>query len=156
MFVLNAKNSFDVDAKQNVVEVTTERWRPGTGWCTHTDFLYTRAQGNWNEIQFNKNDTVKYVDFLNTMVEKNLEVARKMAQISSYAVIDYGSWSDSVRLMKSLTVLDPTFVPPFINLKCRWQRELLETLTKEWTQMVISTCRNINNLTKYTKEIDSF
>ena len=156
MFVLNAKNSFDVDANQNVVEITTDRWRTGTGWCTHTDFLYTRAQGNWTEIQFNKNDAVKYVDFLNTMVEKNLEVARKMAQINSYAVIDYGSWSDYVRLMNSLTVLDPTFVPPFINLKCRWQRELLETLIKEWTQMVISTCRNINNLTKYTKEIDSF
>jgi hypothetical protein len=156
MFVLNAKNSFDVDANQNVVEITTTRWRTGTGWCTHTDFLYTRAQGNWNEIQFNKNDAVKYVDFLNTMVEKNVEVARKMAQISSYAVIDYGSWSDSVRLMNSLTVLDPTFVPPVINLNCRWQRELLETLTKEWTQMVISTCRNINNLTKYTKEINLF
>ena len=63
MFVLNAKNTFDVDANQNVVEVTTTRWLPGTGWNRHTDFIYTRALGDWNVLNFSFTPTGRNDDF---------------------------------------------------------------------------------------------
>jgi hypothetical protein len=156
MYVLKAKNSWDVETEQNVVEITTTRWLPGTGWNRHTDFIYTRGNGNWNELSFQRDECVKYTNFLNTMVEKNLEVCRKVALVTAENVVNNGKWTDFLKLMNSLSTLDRTFEPPTINLKCRWQRELLETMCTDWTKMVISTCTNIVNLDYYVKEIESF
>ena len=153
MFVLNAKNMHD---NSGIVAVTTTNWLPGTGWNKHTDFLYTNAKGNWNDISFKKEEYVSYESFLNSMVEKNLEVCRKIAQVSADRVVNRGSWSDFVKLMNSLTILDSTFKPPYINLRCRWQRELLESICNTWLRVVISTCNNMVNLTHFAKEIDSF
>lgn len=153
MYVLNAKSSFDVEDNQNVVEITTDRWLPGTGWKKHTDFVYTRSNGDWTELNFNRNECVKYVDFLNTMVERNLDVCRKIALICSEMVFNNHDWSTYLRLMNSLTLLDPTFEPPSINLKCRWQRELLESMCDEWTKTVILTCHNCVRLTNYSKKL---
>lgn len=156
MYVLNAKSSYDVEYDHDVVEITVDRWREGTGWQKHTDFIYTRPNGDWTEINFKRTDCVKYVNFLETMVEKNVEVCRKIAQTLADQIIDYQNWGEYVRLMKSLTILDPTFEVPHINLKCRWQRELLETICVDWTKMVISTCYNCVRLGDYAKHIESF
>ena len=156
MFVLKAISSWDVEAEQNVVEVTIDRWRPGTGWQKHTDFLYTKANGNWTEIKFHRSECVKYEKFLDSMVEKNLEVCRKIAHVKTTLVIDSGRFSDMRKVVDAVSVLDPTFTPPIINLKCRWQRELLESLCNEWTRMVISTCYNCVRLGNYSRELDSF
>ena len=156
MFVLNAKNSHDVDVGHNIVEVITTQYFPGTGWNNHTDFLYTNSKGNWSELSFKKDEYVSYESFLNSMVEKNLEVCRKIAQVSAERIVNGGSWSDFVKLMRSLTILDDTFTPPYINLRCRWQREFLESICNTWVRVVISTCHNMVNLTHFAKEIDSF
>lgn len=150
MFVLNAKNSTDN------IAITTTTWMPGIGWNNHTDFLYTTAKGDWNELKFMRDEYVTYESFLNSMVEKNLEVCRKIAQVSVERVLNEGSWSDFVKLMKSLTILDNTFEPPYINLRCRWQREFLESICNTWVRVVIATCHNMVNLTHFAKEIDSF
>ena len=155
MFVLNAKSSWDVDANQNIVEITTTRWLPGTGWNRHTDFLYTKPRGDWNNLTFSRDDGPKYYDFLNTMVDNNLEVERKKAQVCANLVVENGSWTDFVKLMNNLTIMDTTFEPPVINLRCRWQRELLESMCNSWTQMVISTCLNQNNLSKFSRVVDA-
>jgi len=154
MFVVNAKSSYDVEAEQNVVEITTERWLDGTGWKKHKDFIYTGSNGDWTELNFKRFECVGYVNFLNTMVQKNVEVLRKIAQLLTDTVVNDWNWSTYVRLMNSLTILDPTFEPPHINLKCRWQRELLETICTEWATMVISTCYNPIRLGRYAKEVE--
>lgn len=154
MWVINAKSSYDVECEQDVVEITTGRWRDGTGWVKHTDFIYTRSNGDWTELNFRRSECVGYVNFLNTMVQKNVEVLRKIALILTETVINDGNWSTYVKLMNSLTILDPTFETPSINLKCRWQRELLETMCTEWTTMVISICYNPIRLGRYAKEIE--
>ncbi len=156
MYVLNATSAYDVDACQNVVEIVVDKWLPGTGWKAHKDFLYTRSNGDWTELKFHRTECVKYASFLDTMVERNLDVCRKIAQVRADQVIDHGSYSDYLKLMNSLEILDPTFEPPRINLKCRWQRELLDTICKEWTKTVISTCYNCVRLGNYEKHVSSF
>ena len=156
MYVLNAKSSYDVEDSQPVVEITTDRWLPGTGWKKHTDFVYTRSNGDWSELNFNRTECVKYVNFLNTMVERNLDVCRKIAFIQTEMILERHNWSSYLRLMNSLTLLDPTFEPPMINLKCRWQRELLESICNEWTKTVVLTCNNCVRLTNFSKKIESF
>ena len=156
MFVIKAISSWDVEAEQNIVEVTYDKWRPGTGWRTHVDFIYSKVNGNWTEIMFNRSECVKYEKFLDSMVEKNLEVCRKIAHIKTTLVIDSGRFSDMKKVIHAISILDTTFAPPVINLKCKWQRELLETLCNEWARVVISTCYNHVRLINYSHEIDSF
>jgi hypothetical protein len=56
------------------IQIDHEKFVPGIGWCAKSDFVYTEPVGNWTELIFKANDDVKYIDFLMTMVYKNLEV----------------------------------------------------------------------------------
>jgi hypothetical protein len=154
MYVVNAKSSWDVEADQNVVEITTDRWQPGIGWKKHTDFIYTRSCGNWTEIKFDRRECVKYANFLDTMVEKNIEVCRKIAYVKTLLVLATGSDHDMKKISKCMTILDPTFKPPKINFKSRWQREFLEHMCNEWSIVLINTCRNHVRLLNYSRKIE--
>jgi hypothetical protein len=155
MFVTNAKVVYNVEDGSNTVEVTTDRFRPGTGWNSHTDFVYTTPKGDWTELKFMRRENVRYIDFLNTMVDKTLEVSRKMAHLSVRQVLDDYPvrYPGLVDLINYLPILDPTFVPPDFNLRCRWQRELLTNMCNQWLYMVISTCRNQVRLTSFWKQV---
>lgn len=68
-FVLRAK----YDGEQ-CIQIDHEKFVPGIGWCPKTDYVYTEPLGNWTELIFRASEDVKYIDFLTTMVYKNLEV----------------------------------------------------------------------------------
>jgi len=154
MFVKSAKFMYDVDCENHVIEVKTDKWLTGTGWREHTDFLYTSPKGNWTELKFTTREQVRYVDFLNTMVNKNLEIARKIALLHVDRILESPNRHSSfVNLMNSIPILDPTFVPPDFNLRCRWQRELLETICNEWVKSVILTCLTYTRLIAFSQQV---
>jgi hypothetical protein len=82
------------------------------------------------------------------MVVWNLDVARKLARL--VATPD-DSWDDKDKIsaMHAIKILDPTFTPPYINLRCNWQRKLLDGLIGETVNSIIDTCRNEKRLDKY-------
>ena len=120
----------------------------GIGMSRLTDYIYSRPIGDWHDIKFSKKEAMYYTTFLDTMVVKNIDVARKLARIVS-TVNDAWSTNDKLASMHAIRILDPTFTPPYINLKCRWQRELLNEIIGDTTLSIISTCRNMERLDYY-------
>jgi hypothetical protein len=154
-YICNAKYVFDVPNQIDTVEIEYTRYIDGIGWKKHKDFINTYPEGDWTELNFDEESSTKYVDFLNTMVYKNIEVARKIAKIS----LDNVSTKDVhklIRIMNAIKVLDSTFVPPEININCMWQRELLENIALKTSLVVISTCKNKRRLNRYYRVLQLF
>ena len=117
-------------------------------WVRYSDYIYTKPKGDWVEIRFKISEEMKYTDFLETMVIWNHDVAKRLAQLVSKPD---DSWDDQYRIkaMHAIKLLDPTFTPPYINLRCKWQRRLLENLIDKTVAEIISTCKNEKRLERY-------
>jgi len=152
-FVLQVKYVYDVPNQVDCIEIDHYRWIPGIGNQAKKDYLYTSPLGNWNEIKFLHEDGVSYTNFLNTMVFKNIEVQRKIAKLTLDHALESGF--DRTELMNAIQYLDPTFQPPVINKRCRWQRELLDEIVTNTSLHVISTCRNMRRLDRYVTVVQS-
>jgi hypothetical protein len=135
------------------VEITYRKYTPENGYRTLTDYVYTKPLGNWTEIKFNSSDDVQYTNFLNTMVFKNIEVYRKLARLALSNVVNYPMYH--IKIINALCILDPTFVPPIINKRCTWQRELLENIAQTTSLRVIYTCKNTYRLERYFNALQS-
>jgi hypothetical protein len=147
-YMCNATYTFDVNSQTDTVKMEYTVYQPGIGWKRHIDYVNTYPEAEWTELNFTATSSVKYIDFLNTMVYKNLEVARKIAKLS----VDNVATSDPrklIRIMNAIKVLDPTFTPPIINTDCTWQTELLEHRAMSTSYRIIATCKNKKRLQRY-------
>ena len=133
---------------EQTVTVKYEKYIPGIGYKIHTEFLNTTPAGNWTELEFDDHSTTTYYDFLNAMVVKNIDIKRRIAKLALDQALDRGEY---VKIMNTISVLDPTFDPPIFNERARWQRELLHKIASETSLVVVSTCYNENNLERYSK-----
>ena len=150
-YVLSATNIIDVDCGTQYIEIKTDRFQPGIGWHAHTDFLYTQPKGQWTELKFKRWEKVSYEDFIRSMVHKNLDVYRKIAcTLASKVYYSHEKGNTLFRLLGAIKIIDPSFEPPIINPKCRWQKELLDNLCTEWTRVVIGSCMNKYRLERYS------
>ena len=151
MNVLSAKVTCNLcgnDGSNRVdcIEITYSKFVTGTGNRKVTDYVYTTPLGNWVELKFNESEGVQYTNFLNTMVFKNIDVYRKLAKLALDRVLEMGY---HINLMNAIRILDPTFKPPRINTRCVWQLDLLETIAKSTSIVIIMTCRNTFRLERY-------
>ena len=154
MFVLHAKYQHDVDRNSDGIEVVYTRHVPGLGFKKFTKWLYAYPFGGWNDLKFTPSDDVDVVDFLLTMVNvrDSISTQRDIACMCSHVWLDLvkpGYYQPYIKLMNALKILDPTFDPPVINLKCSWQREMLHEICTTWTNRVISTCMNSTRIFNY-------
>lgn len=119
-------------------------------------FVDSFPNGNWTEIVFDPDDDVTVSSFLNTMVFKNLDVSRKIALLELDRVIEHkdARWSHYIQAMCAMRLLDRTFEPPSINVKCRWQKDLLESLLEKTSKVVIKLCRNPERLARYSRALN--
>ena len=152
-FVLRVKYTYDVPNQVDCIEIDHYKWVPGIGYQKKIDYLYTSPLGNWNDIKFEQEDEVLYTNILNTIVVKNIEVQRKLAKLALDHALDSGL--DRVEIMNAIQYLDPTFQPPVINKRCRWQRELLDEIVTNTSLHIISTCRNMRRLERYFTVVQS-
>jgi hypothetical protein len=141
--ILSAK--YDGD---NCVEIEQFKFQPGIGWKCKTDFIDTTPLGQWTELFFSAEENVSYIDFLKTMTAKTLDTCRKMAKLALDQYED-ASKGDKFFALQALTLIDRTFIPPEINLECRWQCELLDYMISTSSLHVVATCRNPARLIKY-------
>lgn len=121
---------------------------------SHTDFVYTHPKGNWSELKFEYADAVSYADFLKAMVHGNVDVCRKIALLRHQMVLDkaIGIYVDTrlcIKLMNCLKILDPTFEPPTVNIKCKWQKKLMMDIIKYHSVEVIKNNMTMSRLDRY-------
>ena len=136
------------DSEQTTVTVTYTKHIPGIGWKDHTEYLDTIPAGGWYELKFDDDSTTTYYDFLNAMVIKNIDIKRRIAKLALDQALDNGEY---LKVMNTISVLDPTFEPPIFNERARWQRELMYKIASDTSLVVVSTCYNEKNLERYSK-----
>ena len=151
-FVTKATYVFDVNSQSDIVEIEYTKYVHGNGWKKHKDWVYTYPEGDWTEITFGDLSPVKYVDFLNTMVFRNLEVHRKIATLSLDSV-SKKSPKKLLRLMNAIRILDPTFEPPEINTYSAWQMGLLNHIALGSSHEIIANCKNKKRINRYFRVV---
>jgi len=153
-YISSAKHVFD-ENNNGFIEIEYNKYIKSTDSTRVViDTIYTFPKGDWQNISFSLNDYMSYHSFLKTMVYNTIEVTRKIAQLQLEYVLE-NSYNKHVKLMNMICILDPTFTPPFLNLKCTWQRKLLWNLASDQSYNIISNCFNKRRLTSYTRELES-
>ena len=130
-FVKSAKAVYDVESDLEYVEIAYERFVRGKGYETYKDYINTKPLADW-VVLTSKTQSIPYEKFLDTMCEKTLEVRQKMAELAIQNILaDKRSVHTYIRTSHASTILDPTFQPPWINVKSAWQREFIKKFCED-------------------------
>jgi len=130
-FIKSAKAVFDVESKLDYVEITYERFVRGKGYETYKDYINTKPLADWVVLK-SSTQSIPYEKFLDTMCEKTTEVYQKMAELALQNILaDKRNVQTYIRAAHASTILDPTFQPPWINVKSAWQREFIRKFCED-------------------------
>ena len=130
-FIKSAKAVYDVESDLEYVEIAYERFVRGKGYETYKDYINTKPLADW-VVLTSKTQSIPYEKFLDTMCEKTLEVRQKMAELAIQNILaDKRSVHTYIRTAHASTILDPTFQPPWINIKSAWQREFIKKFCED-------------------------
>ncbi len=153
-YISSAKHIFDENLS-SLIEITYSFYdKENDKYQTDVDTIFGNPRGNWKNITFSVNDFMLYQTFLKTLVHNTVYVCRKIASLQ----LDYvlaNSYNKHIKLMNMINILDPTFHPPKINTKCRWQRSLMWELADKQSHEIIRNCFNVKRLNFYIKELES-
>lgn len=130
-FVKSAKAVYDIESDLDYVEITYERFVRGKGYETYVDYINTKPLAEWTTLT-SKTQSIVYEKFLDTMFEKTLEVRQKMAELAIENIIADKQYVNTyIRTAHASKILDPTFQPPWINVKSAWQREFIKKFCED-------------------------
>ena len=130
-FIKSAKAVYDVESDLDYVEVVYERFVRGNGYETYVDYINTKPLADWVVLN-SKTQSIPYEKFLDTMCEKTLEVRQKMAELALENIIaDKQHIHTYIRVAHASKILDPSFQPPWINVKSAWQREFIKKFCED-------------------------
>lgn len=147
-FVKSAKVLHDVEKDVPIIEIKYVKYTCGIGYEEKNDIFETRPIGTWTEIQ-SISDSLRYEQFLDTMVHKTTETRRKMALVELDGVLcENHNTRSIVRIMNAIKILDPTFSPPIINMKCSWQKKFIRDVCVHQMPEIIKTCTSDLRLEK--------
>lgn len=140
----------DVEEDRSYIEILYSKYITDEGYKTFVDYLNAKPIGDWTKI-VSRTQGVRYEKFIDTMIEKNIETQQKMATIMYENMLNYtfNTIHVQIRLMNTIKILDPTFNPPFINKRCSWQREFVNTFCKDILPDVIERCTNTSRLERF-------
>src|SRR5210317_2474072 len=148
-FVKSALVTTDIETGKTLVQIDYVKYTNGIGYENKQDLLETTPIGTWTEIK-SISDTLRYEQFLDTMVHKTSETRRKMALVELESVLcENNNTRSIVRTMNAIKILDPTFSPPVINMRCSWQKNLIKSICVDQLPRIIETSINDARLEKF-------
>jgi hypothetical protein len=149
-FIKSAKAVYDVESDLEYVEITYERFVRGKGYETYVDYINTKPLADW-VVLTSKTQSIPYEKFLDTMCEKTFEVRQKMAELALENIIaDKQHVNTYIRTAHASKILDPTFQPPWINVKSAWQREFIKKFCTETLPDLVQVCDDESRLEYFT------
>ena len=149
-FIKTAKAVYDIDSGLDYIEIEYERYVRGKGYMTYVDYINSKPLAEWTFLK-SKSQSIPYEKFLDTMCEKTLEVRQKMAELAVENIIaDKQSVHTYIRTAHASKILDPTFQPPWINVKSAWQREFIKKLCTETLADLVQVCDDESRLEYFT------
>ena len=145
-FIKTARAVYDVESELEYVEITYERFVWGKGYETYKDYVNTKPLADW-VVLTSKTQSIPYEKFLDTMCEKTLEVRQKMAELALENILaEKRDIHTTIRTARASTILDPTFQPPWINIKSAWQREFIKQFCEDTLPDIIQRTTNHSRL----------
>lgn len=142
-FLKSAKFVNDVELGADFVEVEYTKYVVGENrYDTFVDYFRTTPRGDWVEITSLKQN-IPLEKFLDTMVEKTTEVLQKMCDVAIEGA------ACTTRLMNASKILDPTFTPPYVNLRHAWQCALVHDFCMEVLPEIIYHCIDDDRLENF-------
>jgi hypothetical protein len=148
-FIKSAKAVYDIESDLEYVEIVHERFVRGKGYETYIDYINTKPLADWVVLK-SKSQSIPYEKFLDTMCEKTLEVRQKMAELALENILaDKRSIHTYIRTAHASKILDPTFQPPWINIKSAWQREFIKKFCHDTLADLIQRTTNESRLTHF-------
>lgn len=154
-FIRSAKYIHDVETGVDFVEFIYDRYVKNVGYETYTDYIFTKPLGDWTVIN-SKKCSIPYEKFLDTMVKKTTEVYHKMAEIFvDNILVNKQKLNTYIRMINACKILDPTFHPPYINPKVKWQRDMIVNFCTDNLKDVIELCNDTSRLKYFVNVIKS-
>ena len=148
-FVKEAHVFHDKLTGKECVELKYTRYVEGRGYCDFAECFIAGPIGGWSDIKSSR-QCMRYEQFLDTMVEKTIETRRVMALIQLENVLcENKNIHSLLRIMNCVKILDPTFIPPVINIRCSWQKTLVKRMCENTLPHVIEHCTNENRLATF-------
>ena len=149
-FIKSAKAVYDVESELEYVEIKYERFVRGKGYETYVDYINTKPLADW-VVLTSKTQSIPYEKFLDTMCEKTFEVRQKMAELALENIVaDKQHVNTYIRTAHASKILDPTFQPPWINVKSAWQREFIKKFCTETLADLVQRCDDESRLEYFT------
>lgn len=134
-----------VDHVEPCIEIETSEYIPGTLWGSKWEYVYGFPKGNWEQLEFKKEEQVSFVKFLDVMVDENIDVLKLKIKL----LLDENISDNSREIVNAIPIVDPTFIPPETNQRCYWQNQLLKDVCQGSVYYVIKTCKNRRRLKKF-------
>lgn len=138
-FVKQCHQLYHIDKKCTITEIHYSKYIEGIGYEDKIDTFNTKTHCEFDY----GSGSVRYERFLDTMVVKTIETVRKMVLIAlDNALCENRNIHSLIRIMNSIKILDPTFIPPVINKACSWQKKLVKEICMDILPSVIQTSTN--------------
>ena len=139
-FVKEARTFIDERTNLPNVELKYSRYIEGDGYINEAACFNTKPIGDWEEIKF-KHGSTSYADFLETMIVNTTRTRRVMATIILEDILcENFDINCTIRVMNAIKIIDPTFSPPIVNKKSRWQKEFVKEFCLYTFPLVIMKC----------------
>uniref|UniRef100_A0AAU7YNZ7 Uncharacterized protein n=1 Tax=Micromonas commoda virus TaxID=3057169 RepID=A0AAU7YNZ7_9PHYC len=139
-FVKEARTFIDECTNLPKVELKYSRYIEGDGYINEAACFNTKPIGDWEEIKF-KHGSTSYADFLETMIVNTTRTRRVMATIILEDILcENFDINCTIRVMNAIKIIDPTFSPPIVNKKSRWQKEFVKEFCLYTFPQVIMKC----------------
>ena len=108
-----------------------------------------KPMGGWCHLNFSEY-TPSYIQFMECFLIPTLDVLRLIAK----------TYIENIRITPGtfgkITILDPTFTPPVLNRRCKWQMDMLNTISIPYSVTVIATCMNAHRLRHYINSVKNY
>jgi len=145
-FLKEAHVFSDTHTGRDCVELKYTRYIEGEGYMDFAECFDAKPIGGWSDIKSSR-ESMRYEQFLDTMVEKTITTRRVMALIELENVLcENKNIHSLLRIMRTVRILDPTFITPTINTRCGWQKRLVRSMCHNTLPHVIEHCTNEKRL----------
>lgn len=145
-FLKEAHVFTDSHTGEEYIELKYVKYFEGEGYRDLAACFNARPIGGWTDIKSNK-ESMRYEQFLDTMVEKKVTTRRVMAMVELDNVLcENKNIHSLLRIMNTVRILDPTFVTPYINTRCGWQKRLVKSMCLHTLPQVIEQCTDEKRL----------
>jgi hypothetical protein len=143
-FIKRARQFINVENNQCEIEINYDKYIDGFGYEKFKDSFVTSliSSSNIYHIEGNKK-SIRYEQFLDTMVIKTTETLRRsvLVQLDNVMCLNRNIYS-LIRIMNTVKIIDPTFIPPIINVTCSWQKRMVREFCLTTLPIIVNDATN--------------